>query len=563
LKIPRIVLSFLISILLVFQAPLAEAAAGHAALAQQTPTTQQTPATANSTAPPSLDEVVKQSSWDIAALAEKFDFDSKAISQRKESLRQEMKLREENFKKSSKATEKQIEAQEKELKKLPQETKDPEVREKRRKIRCQILKLRRDFTEMALDFFQRQIASDVEVAKLNLLAEWKKKNAEIEKRIGDRTISKRRFGNVLDIGERGSEKPFRGQGDDVSWGKKEIEEARRQNLLPLTLEDEEATQYVTELANRIARNSDLQVPLKVYLVQEFTRREGKVVVDEKGVPQQVANAMVLPGGYLFLYAGMIEEAENESQLAGVIAHEISHASARHARRLANKARTFNILELVALIGLSVLTPGLFQAASYLGYQLKGLLLQAIFGGLGLVFTVNLLGVSRDFELEADQLGMQYAWKTGYDPHGFVHLFDAMSQKKGYASRTAFFATHPAFGDRILRALEEYKALQPLETERNYVVNTSEFDRVKAHLMEVLQRDYEKKKGKKEAEAPTLLKRDEISPEECPELQKPPETPPKTEPKPPAARLSQRVDAFAVARQEAGQCAAWRNTAARP
>jgi hypothetical protein len=92
------------------------------------------------------------------------------------------------------------------------------VREKRRKIRCQILKLRRDFTEMALDFFQRQIASDVEVAKLNLLAEWRKKNAEIEKRIGDGTISKRRFGNVLDIGNRGSEKPFRGQGDDVSWG---------------------------------------------------------------------------------------------------------------------------------------------------------------------------------------------------------------------------------------------------------------------------------------------------------------------------------------------------------
>jgi hypothetical protein len=101
------------------------------------------------------------------------------------------------------------------------------VREKRRKIQCQILKLRRGFTEMALAFFQRQIASDVEVAKLNLLAEWRKKSAEIEKKIGDGTISKPRFGNVLDIGNRSPEKPFRGQGDDVSWGQKEIENARR------------------------------------------------------------------------------------------------------------------------------------------------------------------------------------------------------------------------------------------------------------------------------------------------------------------------------------------------
>ena len=145
---------------------------------------------------------------------------------------------------------------------------------------------------------------------------------------------------------------------------------------------------------------------------------------------------------------MILAAENESELAGVISHEMAHCAARHAHRMQSKGRTFGIIQLATSIGLSIFAPGLFQAASYLGYYLKGLLLQAIFQGMGLVFTMNVLGVSREFELEADQLGMQYAWKSGYDPEGFIRLFDHMSQKEGHASSTSFFATHPAYGDRI-------------------------------------------------------------------------------------------------------------------
>jgi predicted Zn-dependent protease len=209
--------------------------------------------------------------------------------------------------------------------------------------------------------------------------------------------------------------------------------------------------------------------------------------------------------------------ENESQLAGVIAHEMAHSAARHARRLANKGRTFSIVQLAAMIGLQVFAPGLFYAGSYLGYYLKGLLLQAIFNGMGLVFTIDALGVSRDFELEADQLGMQYAWKSGYDPCGFIDLFDQMSQKEGYASRTSFFATHPAYGDRTLSALKEYQVPHSLTPERQYLTDTSEFQEMKERLPKSLiktpkeiQSDVQK----------TTLKGAEPGPEECEELLSP-------------------------------------------
>jgi len=169
------------------------------------------------------------------------------------------------------------------------------------------------------------------------------------------------------------------------------------------------------LAQNIARNGDLQVPPRVFVVHQELRKNGKVVLDQQGQPQQVANAMALPGWYLFVYAGMILASGTESELAGVVAHEISHAAARHAHRMASKGTWYNIAQLGAVIGLQIFAPGLFTAASYLGYQLKMLLLQGIFSGMGLIFTIDALGVSRDFELEADQLGMQYAWKSGYDP----------------------------------------------------------------------------------------------------------------------------------------------------
>ena len=130
---------------------------------------------------------------------------------------------------------------------------------------------------------------------------------------------------------------------------------------------------------------------------------------------------------------------------------------------------------------------------------------------------DLLGVSREFELEADQLGMQYASKSGYDPEGFIRLFDHMSQKEGHASSTSFFATHPAYGDRIENALKEYKALRAADNpSRTYITDSAEFQEVKERLRKSLQKT--EIEIQEEKNRPSL-KTYEPAPEECEEILK--------------------------------------------
>jgi Zn-dependent protease with chaperone function len=466
-------------------------------------------------APPSLEELAKASSIEIAAWAEQYAFDQRAIKARIESLKQESKNRENAFKAFTKSAERQIEQSEKELAKLKAD--NTETQKKRKRIQCEIAKIREDVTERAFEFLQREIADDVQVAKLDLASKWRAESRQIDQKIADGTITDRRYGDVVNIGHRSARKPFKDQADDQAWGKKEIDEATASNLFPQRIKDPVVTEYVNRLANNLARSSDLQVPLNTYVVQQELKKEGRPVLGKDGQPEQVANAMALPGGYLIIFAGIILESENESELAGVIAHEMSHCAARHSHRMQGKGRTFGILQLAASIGLSIFAPGLFQAASYLGYYLKGLLLQAIFQGMGLIFTLDALGVSREFELEADQLGMQYAWKSGYDPEGFIRLFDHMSQKEGHASRTSFFSTHPAFGDRIQEALKEYKALHAADApDRRYILDSSEFQAVKERLRKSLQKT--EQEIQEEIKKPSL-KGSEPSPADCEEILK--------------------------------------------
>lgn len=467
---------------------------------------------ADFTSPPPLTTVETMPSMEVAALAVKFHYNPKDVQARINALKNASKSREKAYSSRAKAAEDQVNAKERELLGLPATRTDPAVVKQRQTIQCEIMAIKQKITDEAYDFLQEQIARDIEISRLNLLADWKAANQQIERQIASGTTGKRKFGNVLDIGHRGSMSPFNGQQKDIAIGQREVENARQRGQIPKTIQDPVVTAYVEKIGQRLAENTDLQVPLQVSVVQQEIRKDGRPVIGKDGQPEQVANAMALPGGFIFVYAGLILSAQNESELAGVMAHEIAHVTARHSARMASRANKFGIAQLAATIALSLAAPGLFQAGSYLAYQLKGLLLQSIMNGLGLVFTLNILGVSRDSELEADQLGMQYAWKTGYDPRGIITLFDQMATKSAYASRTSFFATHPAFGDRILAGLKEYTVLNSIEPNKQYISDASQFK----EMQDRLRKELHKSKAEireEEADRPPL-RRGEVTAEGC-------------------------------------------------
>jgi predicted Zn-dependent protease len=214
------------------------------------------------------------------------------------------------------------------------------------------------------------------------------------------------------------------------------------------VEDPVITEYVDRIGQEIVKHSDAKVPFHIKVVDS----------DE-------VNAFAFPGGYFYLNKGLILAAENESELAGVMAHEISHVIARHATERMSKGQ---YLQLAAI-------PALFVG----GYWAQ----MGIQNALGLGINLEMLGITRESEREADQLGIQYLWNTGYDPNAFVSFFEKMqeqeeSQPGGLAG---WFRTHPSTDDRIIAALDEQRYLPEKDY---YIVNTSEFDRVKSRLQSI-------------------------------------------------------------------------------
>lgn len=99
----------------------------------------------------------------------------------------------------------------------------------------------------------------------------------------------------------------------------------------------------------------------------------------------------------------------------------------------------------------------------------------------MVLDLKLLGVSREYELQADQLGIQYARKSGYDPNGFIRFFDKMATKVGYVNGMSWFRTHPPFYERMVNAEREILFLPKKE---NFIVDTSAFKEMKTRLVKV-------------------------------------------------------------------------------
>jgi len=181
------------------------------------------------------------------------------------------------------------------------------------------------------------------------------------------------------------------------------------------------------------------------------------------IDTEEVNAFALPGGFFFVNSGLILKADSEAELAGVMAHEIAHVAARHGTRQATRGE---IAQLATI-------PLIFMGG-WTGYGIRQAASVAI--------PVGFLSFSRGFESEADLLGLEYMYKSGYDPGAFVDFFEKIQslEKKKPGTMAKVFSTHPMTEDRISTAqknIQEYLKERP-----EYVVTTSEFNNVKTRLM---------------------------------------------------------------------------------
>jgi len=214
--------------------------------------------------------------------------------------------------------------------------------------------------------------------------------------------------------------------------------------------DPVVTEFVNRIGQNIVKNSDCKVPFTIKVIDS----------DE-------INAMALPGGFFYVNSGLIMAADEEAELAGVMAHETAHVCAHHAAREMTKANYMEIGSIPLII---------FTQGSWTGY--------GIYEASQLAIPISFLEFSREYEAEADWLGLQYMYKAGYDPQAFIQFFEKIDalEKHKPGTLAKVFADHPQTPDRIAHSEEEIATIMPARPD--YVVTTSEFDDVKARLARI-------------------------------------------------------------------------------
>ena len=261
-------------------------------------------------------------------------------------------------------------------------------------------------------------------------------------------------GSIEDVGAVGNRDiGGRGMGNwystdsEIKMGKQYADEIEKSTRF---ITDPVIDEYVNRIGQNIVKNSDCKVPFTIKVIDS----------DE-------INAMALPGGFFYVNSGLILAADEEAELAGVMAHETAHVCAHHAAREMTRLNYVQIgmVPLIMLTGYSWTGYGIYEAAQ-------------------LAIPITFLEFSREFEAQADYLGVQYMYRAGYDPQSFISFFEKVQalekRKPGLVAKA--FSDHPQTPDRILHTQEEIARILPAKDE--YTVTTSEFDDVKARLARI-------------------------------------------------------------------------------
>ena len=248
------------------------------------------------------------------------------------------------------------------------------------------------------------------------------------------------------IGDRGLGNWYSTDGE-IKMGKQYADEIEKSTRF---ITDPVVDEYVNRIGQNIVKNSDCKVPFTIKVIDS----------DE-------INAMALPGGFFYVNSGLILNADEEAELAGVMAHETAHVCAHHAAREMTRLNYVQIgmVPLIMLTGYTWTGYGIYEAAQ-------------------LAIPITFLEFSREFEAQADYLGVQYMYRAGYDPQSFISFFEKVQalekRKPGLVAKA--FSDHPQTPDRILHTQEEIARILPPKDE--YTVTTSEFDDVKARLARI-------------------------------------------------------------------------------
>jgi predicted Zn-dependent protease len=229
--------------------------------------------------------------------------------------------------------------------------------------------------------------------------------------------------------------------EEVSIGQSLVKDVESQNKVT---NDSILADYVNRVGQRVAHLSDrtdIQYHFKVLESPEI-------------------NAFACPGGFIYLYSGLMKTMDNEAQLAGVLGHEIGHVVARHS-----------VKRLQQVLGLQVLLSIALGESS-----------EATQKAIGAGFTLIMQGYSRDNEFEADYDGTLYMTKGGYNPEGMVQLFGKfkeMEKEKKTSSLDQLLASHPPTVDRIAKVEEEIKSFNLAG--KQLAFNQDEYQKIKSRL----------------------------------------------------------------------------------